>query len=131
MTMSDIDAYARQITDSNSVAKALFEKNRADRQQFLDTYFDENVSTSSVLKSGGIEIERADGGISLRKEDRSMLVTATSDDIRFKIWPYPAVEAVPLTFQTTDVDGAATAKREISTRIFNWLKLTEKSRTEE
>lgn len=129
MTLSDIDLYAQQVADINATAKALLEKNRSDKQLFLDKYYDENVSNSSVLKSGGIEVSRAEGGIVLKKEERSMLVTATHDEIKFKIWPYPMTDVLPLMFQAADADGEAAAKREISTRIFNWLKPADKNKS--
>ncbi len=129
MTLSDIDVYAQQIADSNATAKALVDKNRSEKQLFLDTYYNENVSNSEILKSGGIEVSRTEGGIALKKEERSMLMTATHDEIKFKIWPYPTTDVLPLMFLTADANGEAAATREISTRIFNWLRPEDKKKS--
>ena len=120
--MSDIDVYSRQMADSAALAKALVEKNLGAKQLFLDRYYDENVVNSTVLRDLTVTASRAGGTVVLNKGDRSIVMTATPDEIKFKITPMPKADLPPLSFQSESQSEEATIKREMPMRIFEWLK---------
>ncbi|MDO8354373.1 MAG: hypothetical protein Q7T14_13000 [Aestuariivirga sp.] len=120
--MSDIDVYSRQMADSAALAKALVEKNLGAKQLFLDRYYDENVVNSTVLRDLSVTASREGGTVVLNKGDRSIVMTATPDEIKFKITPMPKADLRPLSFQSESQSEEATIKREMTMRIFEWLK---------
>ena len=124
--MSDIDVYSRQMTDNAALAKALVEKNLGAKQLFLDRYYDENVVNSIVLRDLTVTASRVGGTVVLKREDRSIIMTATPDEIKFKISPMPKAELLPLSFQSDSQSEEATIKREMTMRIFEWLKPQDK-----
>ena len=120
--MSDIDFYSQQMADSAALAKALVEKNLGAKQLFLDRYYDENVVNSTVLRDLTVTASRVGGTVVLKRDDRSVVMTATPDEIKFRITPMPKAELLPLTFQSESLSEEATIKREMTMRIFEWLK---------
>ena len=120
--MSDIDIYSRQMADNAALAKALVEKNLGAKQLFLDRYYDENVVNSTVLRDLTVTASRVGGTVVLKKDDRSIVMTATPDEIKFKITPIPKADLPPLSFQSESQSEEATIKREMTMRIFEWLK---------
>jgi hypothetical protein len=120
--VSDIDVYSRQMADSAALAKALVEKNLGAKQLFLDRYYDENVVNSTVLRDLTVTSSRVGGTVVLNKGDRSIVMTATPDEIKFKITPMPKADLPSLSFQSESQSEEATIKREMTMRIFEWLK---------
>jgi|SRR5688572_26633160 hypothetical protein len=120
--MSDIDVYSRQMADSAALAKALVEKNLGAKQLFLDRYFDENVVNSTVLRDLAVTTSRVGGTVVLKKDERSIVMTAMPGEIKFKISPMPKAELLPLSFESECQSEEATIKREMTMRIFEWLK---------
>ena len=120
--MSDIDFYSQQMADSAALAKALVEKNLGAKQLFLDRYYDENVVNSTVLRDLTVTASRVGGTVVLKRDDRSVVMTATPVEIKFRITPMPKAELLPLTFQSESLSEEATIKREMTMRIFEWLK---------
>lgn len=120
--MSDIDVYSKQMADSAAVAKALVEKNLGAKQLFLDRYYDENVVNSTVLHDLTVTASRVGGTVVLKRNDRSIVMTATPDEIKFKITPMPKADLPPLSFQSESQSEESTIKREMTMRIFEWLK---------
>ena len=124
--MSDIDVYSKQMSDSAALAKALVQKNLGAKQQFLDRYYDENVVNSNVLRDLTVNASRVGGTVVLKRNDRSIVMTATPDEIKFKITPMPKADLPPLSFQSESQSEEATIKREMTMRIFEWLKPQDK-----
>ena len=96
--MSDIDVYSRQMADSAALAKALVEKNLGAKQLFLDRYYDENVVNSTVLRDLSVTASREGGTVVLKRDDRSIVMTAMPGEIKFKITPMPKADLPPLVF---------------------------------
>ncbi|MEQ1520192.1 MAG: hypothetical protein ABL936_02870 [Aestuariivirga sp.] len=120
--MSDIDIYSRQMADSAALAKALVEKNLGAKQLFLDRYYDENVVNSTVLRDLTVTASREGGAVVLKRADRSIVMTAMPGEIKFKITPMPKADLAPLVFESESQSEEATIKREMTMRIFEWLK---------
>ena len=120
--MSDIDIYSKQMADSTALAKALVEKNLGAKQQFLDRYYDENVVNSTVLHELSVTASREGGTVVLKRADRSIVMTAMPGEIKFKITPMPKADLPPLVFESDSQSEEATIKREMTMRIFEWLK---------
>lgn len=120
--MSDIDVYSKQMADSTALAKALVEKNLGAKQQFLDRYYDENVVNSTVLRELSVTASREGGTVVLKRADRSIVMTAMPGEIKFKITPMPKADLPPLVFESESQSEEATIKREMTMRIFEWLK---------
>ena len=120
--MSDIDIYSKQMTDSAALAKALVEKNLGAKQLFLDRYYDENVVNSTVLRDLSVTASREGGTVVLKRADRSIVMTAMPGEIKFKITPMPKADLPPLVFESESQSEEATIKREMTMRIFEWLK---------
>ena len=120
--MSDIDVYSRQMADSAALAKALVEKNLGAKQLFLDRYYDENVVNSTVLRDLTVTASREGGAVVLKRADRSIVMTAMPGEIKFKITPMPKADLPPLVFESESQSEEATIKREMTMRIFEWLK---------
>ena len=120
--MSDIDVYSRQMADSAALAKALVEKNLGAKQLFLDRYYDENVVNSTVLRDLTVTASRVGGTVVLKKDERSIVMTAMPGEIKFKITPMPKADLPPLVFESDSQSEEATIKREMTMRIFEWLK---------
>ena len=120
--MSDIDIYSKQMADSTALAKALVEKNLGAKQQFLDRYYDENVVNSTVLRDLSVTASREGGTVVLKRADRSIVMTAMPGEIKFKITPMPKADLPPLVFESESQSEEATIKREMTMRIFEWLK---------
>jgi hypothetical protein len=120
--VSDIDFYSQQMADSAALAKALVEKNLNAKQLFLDRYYDENVVNSTVLRDLSVAASRVGGTVVLKKDDRSIVMTAMPGEIKFKISPMPKAELQPLSFESDSQSEEATIKREMTMRIFEWLK---------
>ena len=120
--MSDIDVYSRQMADSAALAKALVEKNLGAKQLFLDRYYDENVVNSTVLRDLTVTASRDGGTVVLKRADRSIVMTAMPGEIKFKITPMPKADLPPLVFESESQSEEATIKREMTMRIFEWLK---------
>ena len=120
--MSDIDVYSRQMADSAALAKALVEKNLGAKQLFLDRYYDENVVNSTVLRDLTVTASREGGAVVLKRADRSIVMTAMPGEIKFKITPMPKADLTPLVFESESQSEEATIKREMTMRIFEWLK---------
>ncbi len=120
--MSDIDDYSRQMADSVALAKALVEKNLGAKQQFLDRYYDENVVNSTVLRDLSVTASREGGAVVLKRSERSIVMTAMPGEIKFKITPMPKADLPPLVFESESQSEEATIKREMTMRIFEWLK---------
>ncbi len=120
--MSDIDVYSKQMADSAALAKALVEKNLGAKQQFLDRYYDENVVNSTVLRDLSVTASREGGTVVLKRADRSIVMTAMPGEIKFKITPMPKADLPPLVFESESQSEEATIKREMTMRIFEWLK---------
>jgi len=120
--VSDIDIYSRQMADSAALAKALVEKNLGAKQQFLDRYYDENVVNSTVLRDLSVTASREGGAVVLKRADRSIVMTAMPGEIKFKITPMPKADLPPLVFESESQSEEATIKREMTMRIFEWLK---------
>ena len=120
--MSDIDVYSKQMADSTALAKALVEKNLGAKQQFLDRYYDENVVNSTVLRDLSVTAGREGGAVVLKRADRSIVMTAMPGEIKFKITPMPKADLPPLVFESDSQSEEATIKREMTMRIFEWLK---------
>ena len=120
--MSDIDVYSRQMADSAALAKALVEKNLGAKQLFLDRYYDENVVNSTVLRDLSVTASREGGTVVLKRADRSIVMTAMPGEIKFKITPMPKADLPPLVFESESQSEEATIKREMTMRIFEWLK---------
>ena len=120
--MSDIDVYSRQMADSVALAKALVEKNLGAKQQFLDRYYDENVVNSTVLRDLSVTASREGGAVVLKRSERSIVMTAMPGEIKFKITPMPKADLPPLVFESESQSEEATIKREMTMRIFEWLK---------
>ena len=120
--MSDIDVYSKQMADSTAVAKALVEKNLGAKQQFLDRYYDENVVNSTVLRDLSVTASREGGAVVLKRSERSIVMTAMPGEIKFKITPMPKADLPPLVFESESQSEEATIKREMTMRIFEWLK---------
>ena len=120
--MSDIDFYSQQMADSAALAKALVEKNLGAKQLFLDRYYDENVVNSTVLRDLTVTASREGGTVVLKRADRSIVMTAMPGEIKFKITPMPKADLPPLVFESESQSEEATIKREMTMRIFEWLK---------
>ena len=120
--MSDIDVYSRQMADSAALAKALVEKNLGAKQLFLDRYYDENVVNSTVLRDLSVTASREGGTVVLKRNDRSIVMTAMPGEIKFKITPMPKADLPPLVFESESQSEEATIKREMTMRLFEWLK---------
>lgn len=120
--MSDIDVYSKQMADSTAVAKALVEKNLGAKQRFLDRYYDENVVNSTVLRDLSVTASREGGTVVLKRSERSIVMTAMPGEIKFKITPMPKADLPPLVFESESQSEEATIKREMTMRIFEWLK---------
>ena len=120
--MSDIDVYSRQMADSAALAKALVEKNLGAKQLFLDRYYDENVVNSTVLRDLTVTASREGGAVVLKRADRSIVMTAMPGEIKFKITPMPKADLAPLVFESESQSEEAAIKREMTMRIFEWLK---------
>ena len=120
--MSDIDVYSKQMADSAALAKALVEKNLGAKQQFLDRYYDENVVNSTVLRELSVTASREGGTVVLKRSERSIVMTAMPGEIKFKITPMPKADLPPLVFESESQSEEATIKREMTMRIFEWLK---------
>ncbi len=120
--MSDIDFYSQQMAESVAAAKALVENNRDGKQLFLDRYCDENVVNSTVLRDLSVTASREGGTVVLKRAERSIVMTAMSGEIKFKISPMPKADLAPLVFESDSLSEEATIKREITMRIFEWLK---------
>ncbi len=120
--MSDIDVYSRQMADSAALAKALVEKNLGAKQLFLDRYYDENVVNSTVLRDLSVTASREGGTVVLKRSERSIVMTAMPGEIKFKITPMPKADLSPLVFESDSQSEEATIKREMTMRIFEWLK---------
>ena len=120
--MSDIDVYSKQMADSTALAKALVEKNLGAKQLFLDRYYDENVVNSTVLRDLSVTPSREGGTVVLKRADRSIVMTAMPGEIKFKITPMPKADLPPLVFESESLSEEATIKREMTMRIFEWLK---------
>jgi len=120
--VSDIDVYSRQMADSVALAKALVEKNLGAKQQFLDRYYDENVVNSTVLRDLSVTASREGGAVVLKRSERSIVMTAMPGEIKFKITPMPKADLPPLVFESESQSEEATIKREMTMRIFEWLK---------
>ena len=120
--MSDIDVYSKQMADSTALAKALVEKNLGAKQQFLDRYYDENVVNSTVLRELSVTASREGGTVVLKRSERSIVMTAMPGEIKFKITPMPKADLPPLVFESESQSEEATIKREMTMRIFEWLK---------
>jgi hypothetical protein len=120
--VSDIDIYSKQMADSTALAKALVEKNLGAKQLFLDRYYDENVVNSTVLRDLTVTASREGGAVVLKRADRSIVMTAMPGEIKFKITPMPKADLPPLVFESESQSEEATIKREMTMRIFEWLK---------
>jgi hypothetical protein len=120
--VSDIDVYSRQMADSAALAKALVEKNLGAKQLFLDRYYDENVVNSTVLRDLSVTASREGGTVVLKRSERSIVMTAMPGEIKFKITPMPKADLSPLVFESDSQSEEATIKREMTMRIFEWLK---------
>ena len=120
--MSDIDVYSKQMADSTALAKALVEKNLGAKQLFLDRYYDENVVNSAVLRDLSVTASREGGTVVLKRAERSIVMTAMPGEIKFKITPMPKADLPPLVFESESQSEEATIKREMTMRIFEWLK---------
>ncbi|MEP7173219.1 MAG: hypothetical protein ABI705_07005 [Aestuariivirga sp.] len=120
--MSDIDVYSRQMADSAAHAKALVEKNLGAKQLFLDRYYEENVVNSTVLRDLSVTASREGGAVVLKRSERSIVMTAMPGEIKFKITPMPKADLPPLVFESESQSEEATIKREMTMRIFEWLK---------
>jgi hypothetical protein len=120
--VSDIDVYSKQMADSTALAKALVEKNLGAKQQFLDRYYDENVVNSTVLRDLSVTASREGGAVVLKRSERSIVMTAMPGEIKFKITPMPKADLPPLVFESESQSEEATIKREMTMRIFEWLK---------
>ena len=120
--MSDIDFYSQQMAESAAVAKALVEKNLEAKQLFLDRYYDENVVNSTVLRDLAVTASRDGGTVVLKRAERSIVMTAMPGEIKFKISPMPRADLAPLVFESDSLSEEATIKREMTMRIFEWLK---------
>jgi len=120
--VSDIDVYSRQMADSAALARALVEKNLGAKQQFLDRYYDENVVNSTVLRDLSVTASREGGAVVLKRSERSIVMTAMPGEIKFKITPMPKADLPPLVFESESQSEEATIKREMTMRIFEWLK---------
>jgi hypothetical protein len=120
--VSDIDVYSRQMADSAALAKALAEKNLGAKQLFLDRYYDENVVNSTVLRDLSVTASREGGTVVLKRSERSIVMTAMPGEIKFKITPMPKADLSPLVFESDSQSEEATIKREMTMRIFEWLK---------
>ena len=120
--MSDIDVYSKQMADSAALAKALVEKNLGAKQHFLDRYYDENVVNSTVLRDLTVTSSRVGGTVVLKRNDHSIVMTAMPGEIKFKITPMPKADLPPLVFESESQSEEATIKREMTMRIFEWLK---------
>jgi hypothetical protein len=115
--MSDIDVYSQQMAESAAVAKALVEKNLGAKQLFLDRYYDENVVNSTVLRDLKVTASRVGGTVVLNRGDRSIVMTATPDEIKFKITPMTKADLPPLSFQSDSQSEEATIKRDDNAHI--------------
>jgi hypothetical protein len=124
--VSDIDFYSQQMAESAAVAKALVEKNLEAKQLFLDRYYDENVVNSAVLRDLSVTASREGGTVVLKRAERSIVMTATPGEIKFKISPMPRADLAPLVFESDSLSEEATIKREMTMRIFEWLKPQDK-----
>jgi hypothetical protein len=120
--VSDIDVYSKQMADSTALAKAVVEKNLGAKQQFLDRYYDENVVNSTVLRDLSVTASREGGAVVLKRSERSIVMTAMPGEIKFKITPMPKADLPPLVFESESQSEEATIKREMTMRIFEWLK---------
>jgi len=120
--VSDIDFYSQQMAESAAVAKALVEKNLEAKQLFLDRYYDENVVNSTVLRDLAVTASRDGGTVVLKRAERSIVMTAMPGEIKFKISPMPRADLAPLVFESDSLSEEATIKREMTMRIFEWLK---------
>jgi hypothetical protein len=110
------------MADSAALAKALVEKNLGAKQLFLDRYYDENVVNSTVLRDLSVTASREGGAVVLKRADRSIVMTAMPGEIKFKITPMPKADLPPLVFESESQSEEATIKREMTMRIFEWLK---------
>ena len=124
--MSDIDFYSQQMAESAATAKALVEKNLDAKQLFLDRYYDENVVNSAVLRDLSVTASREGGTVVLKRAERSIVMTAMPGEIKFKISPMPRADLAPLVFESDSLSEEATIKREMTMRIFEWLKPQDK-----
>jgi hypothetical protein len=124
--MSDIDFYSQQMAESAAAAKALVEKNLDAKQLFLDRYYDENVVNSAVLRDLSVTASREGGTVVLKRAERSIVMTAMPGEIKFKISPMPRADLAPLVFESESLSEEATIKREMTMRIFEWLKPQDK-----
>ena len=124
--MSDIDFYSQQMAESAAAAKALVEKNLDAKQVFLDRYYDENVVNSAVLRDLSVTASREGGTVVLKRAERSIVMTAMPGEIKFKISPMPRADLAPLVFESDSLSEEATIKREMTMRIFEWLKPQDK-----
>jgi hypothetical protein len=124
--MSDIDFYSQQMAESAAAAKALVEKNLDAKQLFLDRYYDENVVNSAVLRDLSVSASREGGTVVLKRAERSIVMTAMPGEIKFKISPMPRADLAPLVFESDSMSEVATIKREMTMRIFEWLKPQDK-----
>jgi hypothetical protein len=124
--MSDIDFYSQQMAESAAAAKALVEKNLDAKQLFLDRYYDENVVNSAVLRDLSVTASREGGTVVLKRAERSIVMTAMPGEIKFKISPMPRADLAPLVFESDSMSEEATIKREMTMRIFEWLKPQDK-----
>jgi hypothetical protein len=124
--VSDIDFYSQQMAESAAVAKALVEKNLEAKQLFLDRYYDENVVNSAVLRDLSVTASREGGTVVLKRAERSIVMTAMPGEIKFKISPMPRADLAPLVFESDSLSEEATIKREMTMRIFEWLKPQDK-----
>jgi hypothetical protein len=124
--MSDIDFYSQQMAESAAAAKALVEKNLDAKQLFLDRYYDENVVNSAVLRDLSVTASREGGTVVLKRVERSIVMTAMPGEIKFKISPMPRADLAPLVFESDSMSEEATIKREMTMRIFEWLKPQDK-----
>jgi hypothetical protein len=124
--MSDIDFYSQQMAESAAAAKALVEQNLEAKQLFLDRYYDENVVNSAVLRDLSVTASREGGTVVLKRAERSIVMTAMPGEIKFKISPMPRADLAPLVFESDSLSEEATIKREMTMRIFEWLKPQDK-----
>lgn len=124
--MSDIDFYSQQMAETAAAAKALVEKNLDAKQLFLDRYYDENVVNSAVLRDLAVTASREGGTVVLKRAERSIVMTAMPGEIKFKISPMPRADLAPLVFESDSLSEEATIKREMTMRIFEWLKPQDK-----